>query len=170
MALRTNINLVKYALPWPQKGADVTIPLGTRAKVTTDTADGDPIGIYSTDLSGYKSPDITPGSPSAGLIMGTTANNEAGSMYCSAVKLYTTTTGQRYPLLVNKQLKIKRSTLKAQPMMNSHSATKNATQNIDISQALLLENSALTQPELSSPGIMPRNTHHYRYSEIHGSR
>lgn len=44
------------ALPWPQKGADVTIPIGSNANVAWD---GDPAGtdlmsVYSTDAGGQK--------------------------------------------------------------------------------------------------------------------
>jgi hypothetical protein len=42
------------ALPWPQKGADVTIPLGTRATINVDSAENEHVGVYSTALTGYK--------------------------------------------------------------------------------------------------------------------
>ena len=38
------------ALPWPQKGADVTIPLGTTAPVMTTADEGDYYGIASTTI------------------------------------------------------------------------------------------------------------------------
>lgn len=36
------------ALPWPQKGAAVQLPMGTSAPITTNTPLGDEIGIFST--------------------------------------------------------------------------------------------------------------------------
>ena len=45
------------ALPWPQKGADVTIPLGTLAPVNTAAGEGDDIGVYSTSVSDYRKMD-----------------------------------------------------------------------------------------------------------------
>jgi len=36
------------SLPWPQKGADVTLPLGTTAPVAVGGASGESLGIYST--------------------------------------------------------------------------------------------------------------------------
>ncbi len=42
------------SLPWPQKGADVLIPMGTSAPVSSDAALYDNVGVYSTVESGYK--------------------------------------------------------------------------------------------------------------------
>ena len=42
------------ALPWPQKGADVTIPLGTQAPITTDAANDDIVRTFYTGSGNYK--------------------------------------------------------------------------------------------------------------------
>ena len=36
------------ALPWPQKGDSVSIPLGTTAPIQTGSAEGSPVSVYST--------------------------------------------------------------------------------------------------------------------------
>jgi len=62
------------ALPWPQKGADVTIPLSGNAPVYTDAGIGNEIGVYSNAQTKYASMDTSSttlrmhtGNPSASL-------------------------------------------------------------------------------------------------------
>jgi hypothetical protein len=42
------------ALPWPQKGADVTLPLGTRAPVAHDQVNDSDLTVFSTVNNDYK--------------------------------------------------------------------------------------------------------------------
>ena len=194
------------ALPWPQKGADVTIPLGSTAPVAY-TPDSTPdvnvknitsgdqhllvvnSGVYLetggvdaqtnsqplyADLSDATSATINQLRLAFATQKFLEIQARGGSRYIEVIKNHfnvtSPDTGQHYPPLVNKQSKTKRSMHKAQLTTNSHLAIKNATQNTDTNQALLLENSALTQRELSSLGITRKNTDLYRYSEIHGYR
>ena len=66
------------ALPWPQKGADVTIPLGTVAPLATDVANGANVGIFSTVNNQHQelAADAT-----VNLRLGATAISETNQMY-----------------------------------------------------------------------------------------
>ena len=65
------------ALPWPQKGADVTIPLGTKAPVATDAAQGSDISVYGTPVSAYRKADTS----ASYLVYGAGASTEGQSLY-----------------------------------------------------------------------------------------
>jgi len=67
------------ALPWPQKGASVTLPLGTSAPISTSGTPGSSVmSVYSTQASGYKQMYI--GSQPAA-ILSTVAGNQADQLY-----------------------------------------------------------------------------------------
>ena len=65
------------ALPWPQKGADVTLPLSGNAPVTFDgAATTDPMGIYSSTLGAERRMTV-----SASNIVMNAVDTPAGALY-----------------------------------------------------------------------------------------
>jgi len=67
------------SLPWPQKGAAVTLPLGTKAPISSSGTPGTSVmSVYSTQASGYKQMYI--GSQPAA-ILSTVAGNQADNLY-----------------------------------------------------------------------------------------
>jgi len=68
------------ALPWPQKGADVTIPLGTAAPVATDVDNLSQFTVYSTENSQYQNT-YSNGSTGDINFLNDTAGTEAQRLY-----------------------------------------------------------------------------------------
>ncbi|AXL14471.1 major capsid protein [Microviridae sp.] len=64
-------------LPWPQKGDAVSLPLGTKAPITTDGAAASDVGVYSTSASAYRKQDAT----TTFVSLGTSASTEGDSLY-----------------------------------------------------------------------------------------
>ncbi|AXL14768.1 major capsid protein [Microviridae sp.] len=64
------------ALPWPQKGESVSIPLGTEARVNTDALPGEFISVFGTNLPGveYNRMDSSGSAVTAVDLGGTTAS------------------------------------------------------------------------------------------------
>ena len=69
------------ALPWPQKGADVTIPLGTTAPIATDIVTNTALGVYATDQGGYNKLATDNGGGSDRLTVTEIATTAANSLY-----------------------------------------------------------------------------------------
>ena len=65
------------ALPWPQKGADVTIPLGQKAPVATDYETTGDISVYSTYYNRYEDLGVS----GSRIALPNAAGSEALSLY-----------------------------------------------------------------------------------------
>jgi len=65
------------ALPWPQKGPAVDLPLGTRAPIASDAPNNDPLSIYSSVQGGYKQIVV----PTTVAAMSTVNQSEANQLY-----------------------------------------------------------------------------------------
>ncbi len=79
-------------LPWPQKGADVTIPLGTKAPIYTDGPTGgqETMSVYSTVDSNYTKPLAN----STYLYMDGNTGTEADSLYADLTTATSATINQ----------------------------------------------------------------------------
>ncbi len=75
------------ARPWPQKGDEVTLPLGGRAPVAADRAIGEELGIYANAEGAYHDLDTDLST----LKIGATTATEATSMYAYLAQATATT-------------------------------------------------------------------------------
>lgn len=66
------------ALPWPQKGPSVSLPLGTQARVQSDIVGADDLSYFANSHGGYRLMDTTV----AGIVTGSTVGStQAKSLY-----------------------------------------------------------------------------------------
>jgi hypothetical protein len=66
------------ALPWPQKGASVTLPLGSKAPITTDAIVGTEIGVASTITGNYQK---LYQAPTTGVTLNSATSTSGQSLY-----------------------------------------------------------------------------------------
>ena len=79
------------ALPWPQKGDSVELPLGTKARVATDAADGNSLTVWSTPATAEYQ---RMGAATAEVTLLATSGLEAQSLYADLTNATAATINQ----------------------------------------------------------------------------
>ena len=91
--------------PTEQKGADVTLPLGTSARVASDVTPGSAVSAYSTNATDYKRLDAS----TSNTLLSTTAGTEASTLYADLSNATAATVNQLKSAFAEQRFKEARS-------------------------------------------------------------